>query len=1195
MRRNKRRPEVKYAKKSGIGKIILNIFLGLFILMLIAVGLVYKYVSDIIAETPPIENYDFTSMLEENSVIYDNAGNEMGKVEDKGLRTLIPYEKIDEDIIKAIVAVEDKTFFEHKGFNYVRLIGAVIEALKSGDNPSGTSTITQQYARVMYLPETRFATGEEGFKRKIQEAFYTVDIEKNLSKEQILAAYLNTIEFGANAMGIQAACMRYFSKDASDVDYIEAAILAGIPQANTTYSPILLKRRQDVTDEDYILGDDSEEITIVFNNSSIKKYKISLGIMLENNAITKEQYDAAIDFDIRKKIKPTPLTNDSVTSYFIDLVKKEVVEKLVEKKKVPLAEAKNILNRGGLRIHSTMDTKLQNKLESSFDGEDFSSVYDRKLAGAVKRFQAQNSLQADGQAGKATINKLTELKLINKEDFASQELFIGSDNNDVVKLKKILYSAGYLTNANTNLPSLEAFRDSSKNILKMIENDYGTTISSSIMMNKYEELINSDEELIIKPRFYNFDKSGNLVILKNGPFNLYMVRNNPESEDLTLEIFIKDLYKVDESTVSTLWGSSNFYHEKVSIPELHIYTGRTILVPAEYKTQSPDGNAIISKEFLDKNPDFFKKTESGDLLVKKSAYLIYKKPVIQPQASMVIIDYKTGFLKAIAGGRNVSGQMIFNRAISERQPGSIMKPLGVYLPALDNGFNTSSVFEDIPKFSNSGTLWPKNWYYGKYKYYGTMTMREAVEWSVNTIAVKVLEKIGIIKSKSYLKKLGITTLKEDGPINDNNTSALALGGMSRGVKNLEITGAFGTIANGGIRKETVTFTKITDKNGKTILENRPKETFVVNEQVAWLTHDMMKTAAERGFSNNISAIRAGNKGIPVSGKTGTTSNNFDIWFSGYTPYYAASIWIGSDLNLKLSEGSLSAAKYWSKIMKSLHEGLENKNFKTGAELGLIRLNVDSKSGLLPSALSSRDPAGSTIISDWFIPGTQPKKVDDLHVEVPVCKVSNKIASPYCPEQDKTTKVFRKRSEEVHPKGKNIPIRDSVYIVPEEYLKTLDKNNSSKIDYAKFSKNPNTSPYCFIHTGETRTSETTANILAGVQTEHRADGSQIILNSIIVETIFKSKVKVDAGSIIFPSGTILTQDDYSLYPWQIKSFEYNNDGPLYNPNEMLNENNDTDTINTEKPKNEDEVNTENQIDEEDIQNEETNESDEDSNH
>src|SRR5699024_4361332 len=225
--------------------------------------------------------------------------------------------------------------------------------------------------------------------------------------------------------------------------------------------------------------------------------------------------------------------------------------------------------------------------------------------------------------------------------------------------------------------------------------------------------------------------------------------------------------------------------------------------------------------------------DNGNLLINEKYFFRSKDGVVQPQSATVIMDYRTGQIKSLVGGRDIEGSRMLNRAtVSQRQPGSTIKPIAVYLPALDNGFTAASAIDDIPHYNGRGELWPTNW---NKSYGGLTTLRKSVEQSVNVNSVKTVEAIGIETSMEYLSRMGIIdkenqdknnfiTREQDPVNNDENLSALGLGGMTKGLTPLEMTAAFGAIANDGTYLEPTSYTKVLDKDGNVLLENIPKET-----------------------------------------------------------------------------------------------------------------------------------------------------------------------------------------------------------------------------------------------------------------------------------------------------------------------------------------------------------------------------------
>lgn len=532
-----------------------------------------------------------------------------------------------------------------------------------------------------------------------------------------------------------------------------------------------------------------------------------------------------------------------------------------------------------------------------------------------------------------------------------------------------------------------------------------------IVFYKQENLLNENYDLIIEAESFEMI-NGNLEI-KNNKLKPY-----PKHID------IGDFYTIDEKK------------------NLVTHTVGSIIVPEEFYSYSEDNTVTIKKGYLDANSEFYKIDENGNLLIKESYFFISKEGIVQPQSATVTIDYRTGHIKAIVGGRDVEGNRILNRATASlRQPGSAIKPISVYLPALDNGYTAASAIDDIPFYNEKGELWPKNWYTG---YRGIHSLRKSVEQSVNVNSVKTVQNIGIATSMSYLEKMGIISktkadsdsfiTRQEGKTNDENLSSLGLGGMTRGLTPLEVTAAYGTIANDGVFIEPIAFTKILDKNGNLLLDNIPKETIVVSQQTAYIMKDILRTTVTEGLAG-----RAKLPNMVVGGKTGTTQNQADIWFVGFTPYYVTGTWIGNDSPIiTLTKSSGTAAELWQHISSKIHEGLESKTtFEQPS--GIVSANVCSQSGLLPSALCSYDPR-HTIRTEIFAQGTVPTQICDVHIELQIDTSNNKIANIYCPEDLVETRVFVQRTPPYSPSDNNgILPSDFGYNAPTEICTDHDEN------------------------------------------------------------------------------------------------------------------------------------------------------------
>lgn len=289
----------------------------------------------------------------------------------------------------------------------------------------------------------------------------------------------------------------------------------------------------------------------------------------------------------------------------------------------------------------------------------------------------------------------------------------------------------------------------------------------------------------------------------------------------------------------------------------------------------------------------------------------------QPQGALVSIDPQTGYILAMVGGR---GQDSFNRAsMAVRQPGSAFKPF-VYLTALQDDMIPDSTMED--KKVSYGGWSPQN---SEKSYGGTMTLRQALALSVNTIAVQLADKVGTEKIINNAKKMGITTLVDKGSPNDNNL-AMALGGLTRGVTPLEMASAYGTFANKGVHVKPTAIIKILDRNGNVIEDNsnnKADATRVMSEREAYEMTSMLEGVIDHG-TGTAAAI-----GQPAAGKTGTTDDNKDAWFVGYTPTIVTAVWIGDDTGShSLGEvyGGTIPARIWHDYMVSAVDGESTKDF-----------------------------------------------------------------------------------------------------------------------------------------------------------------------------------------------------------------------------------------------------------------------------
>lgn len=386
------------------------------------------------------------------------------------------------------------------------------------------------------------------------------------------------------------------------------------------------------------------------------------------------------------------------------------------------------------------------------------------------------------------------------------------------------------------------------------------------------------------------------------------------------------------------------------------------------------------------------------------------------QSAITIIDNSTGNVVAMAGGIGEKERSrIWNRATDTiRPPGSSIKPLAVYAPALDMGRITpATVFDDTPIDLN-GSAWPSNSYSG---YRGLTTVYEALQNSVNTIAVKTLRDC-VTPSASFqflVDKFGISTdhlvasrVRSDGKVDtDIDLAPLGLGGLTDGVSTYEMAAAYATFPNNGVYRTPRTYVRVTavdtDGNETLLLDNTSDSKVVLEESTVYYMNTMLQSVIKNGTGHD-----ANFSGMTIAGKTGTTTSNKDKWFVGYSPYYTAAVWVGYDQQERIANTGYLAAQMWRKVMEPLHSGLEDQPFQTPGNL--VSVTICKDSGLLATEACKLDPRGNRTMSMTFVSGDQPTQYCTVHKTVEVCTDSPiegvsglyHLASEFCPEESVTT-------------------------------------------------------------------------------------------------------------------------------------------------------------------------------------------------
>jgi penicillin-binding protein 1A len=546
---------------------------------------------------------------------------------------------------------------------------------------------------------------------------------------------------------------------------------------------------------------------------------------------------------------------------------------------------------------------------------------------------------------------------------------ISHPEDNAKRRKKVLnkmLEQGYISEAEYN----EAISDDVYDRIQVANTDYGTSSSTSYFVDALTDQVIDDLQNKL-----GYSETEAYSLLYAGGLSIYSTQDTRiqgiVDEEVNNTENYNDIEKISFSyrlTITKADGSTANYSD---ITMLSYY-------------QASDKNYTLefdSKEEAEAAIEAYKADimEPGDEVLAES-----KDFTLQPQAAMTVMDQSTGQVVALIGGRGDKlAAKTLNRATGiTRQPGSTFKVVACYAAALDaGGMTLASVENDMPTTYADGTKLSN---YNK-EYLGWTNIRTAITYSINVVTVEVMQDIGTSLGYQYAQNLGITTLTDT----DNN-AALALGGITKGVTNLDLTTAYATIANGGEYNSPIFYTTVVDHQGNIILDNRENQSKrVLKETTAWLLTSAMEDVMTTGTGK-----AANFDGMAVAGKSGTTTKNKDTVFAGYTPYYTAVIWGGFDDNTPQSYTTYSKI-IWKAVMSRIHENLEYKDFTKPS--GIVTKQVCKKSGKLAiPGVCDCDPRGSQVYTEYFEEGTEPTETCDHHYVGNVCTATHMFANSECP-------------------------------------------------------------------------------------------------------------------------------------------------------------------------------------------------------
>lgn len=586
----------------------------------------------------------------------------------------------------------------------------------------------------------------------------------------------------------------------------------------------------------------------------------------------------------------------------------------------------------------------------------------------------QNTLGVEAAAERYFNKPVSELTLSESAVIAgitqnpSKYNPITHPEDNAKRRKKVLgdmLKQGYITEAEYE----EALADDVYERIQVLNTELATTSTSYFVDALTDEIVTDLQENL------GYTESEAYSLLYSGGLSIYSTQDSAIQDIVQEEINntanYNNIEKVSFSyrlTINKADGTTANYSDITMLNYIKASSSRSNL---EYDSEEEAAAAIEEYKAA--------VMEEGDEVAGESVTY-----TLQPQAAMTIIDQTTGHVVAMVGGRgDKTAAKTLNRATGiTRQPGSTFKIIACYAAALDaGGMTLASVENDMPTTYADGTSL-KNY---NNKYLGWTNIRTAITNSINVVTVEVIQDIGTSLGYQYAKDLGITTLSDK----DNN-AAIALGGITQGVTNLDLTAAYATIANGGEYNKPIFYTTVVDHQGNIILDNRENASKrVLKATTAWLLTSAMKDVMTSG-----TGTAANFEGVAVAGKSGTTTKNKDTVFAGFTPYYTGVIWGGYDDNTPQSYTTYSKV-IWKAVMSRIHSGLAYKDFTMPDDI--VAVQVCKKSGKLAIAgTCDHDPRGSMVYTEYFEKGTEPTETCDKHYVGYVCTESHMFANSTCP-------------------------------------------------------------------------------------------------------------------------------------------------------------------------------------------------------
>jgi len=869
-----------FGQRRGVRILLAAVALGAVSAAAGAVGFYIVFMRDL-PTIETLEDYKPAVITE----VFDRNGKLIAEFAEERRRP-VQIDRIPELTRLAFVAAEDGAFFEHKGLDYTGILRAALAVAKAGgERVQGASTITQQMVKTLLL------SPEKTYTRKIREALLALEVERNLTKDEILYLYLNQIYFGSGAYGIGQAARTYFNKPVEELTVSESALLAGLPQRPSQYTP--------------------------FRNPELaeKRRRYVLGRMLADGMIDQAVHDS--ELGTPPELAEVDLDHFASAAYFTELVRRYLYERF----------GGDRVLRDGLRVETSLDIDLQTvavaSLRSGLEAHDRRQGYRGPLR-RVNADEIETEIAAVGET--------------NGLSLAPPELGDETQPEQIAEPAQGAETGGGREHAD------EALID-----------------TADLAMGRGGD--EDAEPLEVVP--YDTPYEGVVVDLDTSQ-QIARVALSPEIEGF---VAVADVSWARKPDIKSRGRAVEKIKKVLKVGDV----ARFVRLRAEAAEDGDDEQLTAEDESA---------ASDEEAPLEPLRLGLHQLPVVQ--GSLLALENHTGDILSLVGGYDYEASEFDRVTQAKRQPGSSFKPF-IYGAAVSKGYTPVTQLIDRPiVYEDPVTGWkykPRN--YGR-KFYGPISMRRALAKSVNNATVHLFRDVGVDYVIDYARRFGIeSSLSRD--------LSLALG--SSELTLLELTRAYAVFPNGGNRVVPRFITRVTDQHGEVLLEDVPLgeappvlkpladadsddpdanlEPYpdgeimptdrVISEAEAFLMTDLLKAVVTEGTGGGVRRL-----GGYLAGKTGTTNEQADAWFMGFSSEVTTGVWVGHDQVRPLGFGETGAGAalpVWRDYMSEAIARYPVRNFPEPE--GIVSVRVDPETGLLASATTER------AYFQPFLEGTEP--------------------------------------------------------------------------------------------------------------------------------------------------------------------------------------------------------------------------------